>query len=88
MPEAIKLSNALKSMRLSGRANKHQTKKKRSSKSIEKMINTYFEEIGKYGNKPMNSKERENFHKRFEGLWEYKNGFPYLKGGRTAKKKK
>ena len=87
MPEGIKLPNALKSMRLSARANKHKTKKKRSSKSIEKMINTYFEEIGKYGNKPMNSKERESFHKRFEGLWEYKNGFPYLKGGRTAKKK-
>lgn len=89
MPEVNKAANALKSMRLSPRANNPQTKKKRSSKSIEKMVNTYFEEMGKYGNKPMTSKERKNFHSRFEGLWKYEKGFPRLKGGRrrTAKKK-
>ena len=57
MPEVNKAANALKSMRLSPRANNPQTKKKRSSKSIEKMV--------KYGNKPMTSKEREKFHSRF-----------------------
>ena len=53
------------------------------------MVNTYFEEMGKHGNRPMTSKERENFHSRFEGLWKYEKGFPRLKGGRrrTAKKK-
>jgi len=89
MPETNTVANALKSMRISGRANKLQTKKKRSSKSIEKMVNTYFEEMSKYGNRPMTSKERANFHNRFEGLWKYEKGFPRLKGGRrrTAKKK-
>ena len=88
MPEVNKVANALKSMRLSPATNKSKTKKKRSSKSIEKMVNTYFEEMGKYGNRPMTSKERANFHNRFEGLWKYEKGFPRLKGGRTRTAKK
>ena len=88
MPEVNKVANALKSMHLSPATNKSKTKKKRSSKSIEKMVNTYFEEMGKYGNRPMTSKERENFHSRFEGLWKYEKGFPRLKGGRTRTAKK
>jgi hypothetical protein len=77
---------ALKEMRLSPpRANHSKTKKNRNSQNA---LNTYFEELDKYGNNPMTPKKRENFYKRFEGLWEYHKGFPRLKNGRRRSTKK
>jgi hypothetical protein len=49
--------NALKEMRLSPpRANHSKTKKNRNSQNA---LNTYFEELDKYGNDPMTPKKRE-----------------------------
>jgi len=80
---------AFKEMRLSPpRTNNSKTKKNRNTQSVEKMLNMYFEELDKYGNNPMTPKKRENFYKRFEGLWEYHKGFPRLKNrGRRSTKK-